>query len=268
MSELSNVSQTLFVPLAGRLYASQKHPDILFDERVLGIADSIPDAAQKDRGQDEYTYLASAVRSRNMDTYIQAFLREYPAAAIVNVGCGLETLYDRNDNGTASWFELDLPDVLKLRQSLFPEQGRDHFLPYTMFDPLWIEEVKTITHQPALVIASGLFHYLSEELVIDFIRLLRAFSQVRIVFDTVSSTGLKITKRIMEKLGREDASMYFSIDDAKSFARKISDEAVVLRSWSFYGKVALARRLKVSTRLTMVMSDLLNMVKVVYLMIR
>jgi O-methyltransferase involved in polyketide biosynthesis len=139
--ELTKVSETLYVPLAGRIYASQKHPDILFDKAALSVANRLPEIIKAMEGQTEYTYLASAVRSRNSDRHIKRFLRLNPEAMIINVGCGLETAFHSNDNESALWFELDLPEVLKLRSQYFPESARDRYLPFSMFDETWIKTV-------------------------------------------------------------------------------------------------------------------------------
>ena len=48
--------------------------------------------------QTQYTYLASASRSANVDRYIEDFIERKSQGIIVQLGCGLETTYYRNDN--------------------------------------------------------------------------------------------------------------------------------------------------------------------------
>ena len=43
-----------------------------------------------------------------------------PQAAVVHLGCGLDTRFERVDNGQVEWFDLDIPDVMALRESLIP----------------------------------------------------------------------------------------------------------------------------------------------------
>ena len=141
----------------GRIYASKNNKDILYDKTALSIEAKLSQRAIGMEGQNEYTLLASATRSKNMDYYIGEFLRQYPKGDIVNAGCGLETMSYRNDNGTAFWFELDLPDVIELRKKYLPERERDIYLPYSMFDYSWMDEVKKVSgdiRRPVLVVAS------------------------------------------------------------------------------------------------------------------
>lgn len=265
---LSKVSETLYVPLMGRIYASKHNTDILYDKAAVSIENRLPAQVRKMEGQNEYTLLASATRSKNMDYYIGKFLREHPQGAIVNAGCGLETMFYRNDNGTAFWFELDLPDVIELRKEYFPECERDIYLSYSMFDYAWMDEVKKISgdiKRPVLVVASGLFHYFEKSQVIEFIRKLRYFNNVSIVFDTVSPIGIKITRRYMKKLNKQDAQMFFCVGRAEDFAAKISPDTKVFKTKSFYRFSKKAKNLNAQTRMKMYFSDTFNMVKSIYL---
>ena len=91
MPELSVVSETLHVPLLGRIYTSKHDPKVLYDKAALALEPKLPASVEQVTGQNEYTYLASAVRSKNVDAAIGVFLAEHPRGTVVNVGCGLET---------------------------------------------------------------------------------------------------------------------------------------------------------------------------------
>ena len=89
VEKFNKISETLFVPLRGRIYATEFFPNILKDAEALKIKDKIP----LDKGSpSQYTYLASAVRSRNIDRYINNFIKENPEDVIIEIGCGLEKL--------------------------------------------------------------------------------------------------------------------------------------------------------------------------------
>ena len=266
--KLTKVSETLYVPLMGRIYASKHNIDILYDKAALSIESRLPESIKEAQGQNEYTLFASATRSKNMDYYIGEFLRDYPEGAIVNAGCGLETMFQRNDNGTALWFELDLPDVIELRKEYFPALERDIYLPYSIFDYEWMNAVEKDLgdpERPVLVVASGLFHYFRESQVIEFIRKLRYFDNVWIVFDAVSPSGIKVTKRYMEKMNKREAEMFFCVGSAGDFAVKISSDTKVLETKSFYSFSKKTGNLKTQTKIKMYFSDIFDMVKSIYL---
>lgn len=266
MSDLTEVSETLFVPLMGRIYAAKHHKDVLYDEKTLALADDLPPEANIG-GQDEYTYLASATRSKNMDHYVQEFLLHHPSGVVINVGCGLECIYDRVDNGEALFFELDLPEVLELRSKYFPAQERDRYLPYSMFDYRWQDEVKAASTGPYLVVAAGLFYYFKEEQVIDFIEHLDNLDKTELVFEICSSAGLKVSQRYMKKMGKEDAEMFFAVDDVTKFVKRLNINAELIEERHYYSLTKLSNSISLTTKMKMIFSDAFNMVKMIHISI-
>ena len=73
MSRLGIVEDTLFIPMLGRIYASEYCPQILYDPKALELKKKLPSSLPEQDGQSEYTLLASAARSANMDRYIRRF---------------------------------------------------------------------------------------------------------------------------------------------------------------------------------------------------
>ena len=138
MSKLGVVEDTLFVPMLGRIYASEHCPQVLYDEKTLELKKKLPSGLLGKSGQSQYTLLASAARSANMDRFIRAFLERRPDGVIVQLGCGLETAYSRCDNGHTRWYAVDLPHVVEYRRELLPEPERETYLAGDAFAGDWI----------------------------------------------------------------------------------------------------------------------------------
>lgn len=75
MSHLGVVEDTLFVPMLGRIYASEHCPQIIYDKKALELKEKLPSDLQENGSQSQYTLLASAVRSANMDRFIRSFFK-------------------------------------------------------------------------------------------------------------------------------------------------------------------------------------------------
>ena len=71
MQTLGVVEDTLFVPMLGRIYASEHYPQILYDKKALELKKKLPSDLIKQNMQSQYTLLASASRSANMDRIIR-----------------------------------------------------------------------------------------------------------------------------------------------------------------------------------------------------
>ncbi len=264
--ELGTVEDTLFVPMLGRIYATVGFKHILNDEKALELKSHLPEEVIRNDRQTQYTYLASASRSANMDRHIRDFTRRNPEGIIVQLGVGLETAYYRNDNGQAQWFGVDLPNVIEYRRSLLPETEREKYIAADAFGRQWIEEIRAeYPDQPVLVTASGLFYYFEEEKVIALMRTLQDYGRIEIVFDAVSRSGMTMMKKKhMKTVGHEDAGMFFYVDSAEKLAGKIGGNVRVRSQENFYRKIDKSG-LSFSTKASMIISDALSMVKLIHL---
>ena len=101
-----------------------------------------------------------ALRSRCFDKYVSDFLLKYPGGTVINLGCGLDTRFDRIDNGNVIWFDIDFPDVIEIRRKYIIENVRHQFIGDSILNTGWLETVKT--GGPYLILAEGVFMYLTE----------------------------------------------------------------------------------------------------------
>jgi len=59
---------------------------------------------------------------------------------VVHIGCGLDSRFDRVDNGQVEWYDLDIPEVIELRRKLFGDEGeRHHLLGCSVLEDAWQE---------------------------------------------------------------------------------------------------------------------------------
>ncbi len=262
--ELGAVEDTLFVPMLGRIYASKNFPGILYDAMALELEKHLPESVIASDRQTQYTYLASASRSANMDRYIQRFLSEHEDGIIAQLGCGLETTFYRNDNGRNIWFEIDLPNVIEYRKSILKESEREICIRGDAFKKDWIEQIRSeFPDSPILVIASGLFYYFEEKQVLRLINMLSEYGNIELVFDTVSKSGMNMMrKKHLKTVGVTDVPMYFYVESLDDFKKKLPVSINGISEEPFYRHID-KRGLSLSTRVSMVVSDKLSMVKII-----
>ena len=244
MSHLGVVEDTLFVPMLGRIYASEHCPQVLYDEKALELKEKLPSGLPEQDRQSQYTLIASAARSANMDRYIRAFLERRSDGVIVQLGCGLETAYHRCDNGHTRWYAVDLPHVIDYRRELLPEP--ETYLAGDAFAGDWIRQIRTDAPDAPIL------------------RMLTGFGEIEIVFDSVSKSGMAMMrKKYMKQVGHGDAQMFFYVDSASELAGKIGSGVRVLAEEPYYRYIPRTG-LKLSTKVSMAVSDRLRMVKMVH----
>lgn len=263
MPDFNTIEDTLFVPMLGRIYASKHFPHILYDEKALELEARLPQTIKGKDTQTQYTLMAGAVRSTNMDRYISDFVKRNPGGIVVELGCGLETAFYRNDDGKTVWYEVDLPDVIAYRNSLLGSQERDRTIAADAFGGTWIEQIREMHPDvPLLITASGLFYYFERDKVLGLFQALKKYGKIEVVFDTVNAKGMKQMGRYMKQVGHENAAMYFYVDKGPDLAAEIG--ATLQNEEAYYAHTG-KKGLQLITQLTMKISDCFKMVKMIHL---
>lgn len=169
--KLKGVKETLLFTLYFRALDARKPQPILGDPWATKVLDRIEfdDRKTKLSGGDIYT---GVLRAKRMDDWTLDFLARHPDAVVLHLGCGLDSRAFRLDVPSGvDWYDLDYPDVIALRQKLYPSRERYHTIGSSVTDLTWLDSVPT--DRPTLVVAEGLLMYLSEA---DVMRVLGAVS--------------------------------------------------------------------------------------------
>jgi len=215
--ELGNIQKTLLLPLWGRAVETKKLKPKLIDNVAVEIINKIDyDFSTITTNISFVTQLAWIARSFHIDNSIKAFLSVHPDASIVNLGCGLDTTYERINNEKLFWYDLDLPDVIELRKIFLNETGNRKFITASLLDDRWTSHIKN--KKNVFFIAAGVLYYFDETQVKQFISLLaERFPSSEIIFDAVTPQGLAAAnKRVIKDSGMdESAYLKWSIKNAK-----------------------------------------------------
>ncbi|HEY9141333.1 MAG TPA: class I SAM-dependent methyltransferase [Bryobacteraceae bacterium] len=181
---LGPVEETLLVPLYMRALESRRKRPILNDPKAADMVDSIDWDFQ--RFGQRWRVFGCALRSAMFDVLVADFLRSHPEGTVVEIGAGLNTRFERLDNGRVHWFDLDLPDVVELRRKFFTDTARRVTLAGSVLDPDWIEMVRR-SPGPYFFVAETVFIYLEERQVKAALsQIARNFPGAGIALDTTS----------------------------------------------------------------------------------
>jgi O-methyltransferase involved in polyketide biosynthesis len=185
--KLGGVPETLLITLYARAYESQRPDAMLKDDKAVEIVKRINYDFSRARVQ-AHDEVAIIMRMREFDRFAREFLRRSPDAVVVHIGCGLDTRFERVDNGRVEWFDLDLPQVISLRCELIEEESeRYHLLASSVFDDGWLETVSIHRPRPILFLAEGVLPYFEEAQVKSlFFKVKDKFPGAEFVFDGMS----------------------------------------------------------------------------------
>lgn len=205
--ELGSVQITLLLPLWGRAAETKKNKPLLKDETAVKIISQIDyDFTTIAQSIHDITQHEWICRSIYIDNAIREFLKKHPKATIVNVGCGLDTTFDRVDNGSLYWYDLDFPDVIDLRRKFISENGRRKFIASSFLDERWFNQIHI--EDNILFMAAGVLYYLEESQVKDiFKKLSCTFPAGEFIFDAASPVGVKVAnEKLLQKVGLDESS--------------------------------------------------------------
>jgi O-methyltransferase involved in polyketide biosynthesis len=118
-----------------------------------------------------------AIRAYNFDNILEVFLANNSRAVVVNIGAGLDTTFQRVGEGTVLWINIDLPDVVALRQKLIPDSDREMTIAKSVFDFTWIDDISLWTKgRSILFMAAGVLCYFeAQEVEILFRKLAETY---------------------------------------------------------------------------------------------
>ena len=187
---LSGVAETLLMTLYIRAMESQRPDALINDEKAVALVTQMSYDFDRIRQvkMDEDDKVGVILRNLEFDRQVRDFLTRRPEAAVVHIGCGLDSRFERVDNGRVEWYDLDLPEVIELRRKFIGGEGaRYHFLAGSVFDSAWLNTVSLHRHRPFLLLAEGVFLYFKEAQVKALVLRLRdCFPGAELVFDAFS----------------------------------------------------------------------------------
>ena len=187
--QLGEVQETLLVPLYLRALESRRKRPILRDPKAAEMVDSIDWDFQK-FGQ-RLRVLSCALRTAMFDEWLAEFLHRYPDGTVVEIGAGLNTRFERLDNGRLHWFDLDLPDTVELRRKFFKDTERRTTLTGSVVNPDWMAPVRQ-SPGPYFFVAEAVLIYLKErEVRAALAQIAQNFPGAGIAFDTGSRKAVR-----------------------------------------------------------------------------
>ena len=193
----SVVAETLLIPLYMRAKESRRRDAVLHDPEAERLVARIA----YDYGKFDKAWMSAlgcVVRSRYYDQRVESFIRLNARPVVVNVGCGLDTRFQRiAERRNAVFYELDLPEVMAIREKLLPAPAGDNYLAGSLLDTEWLEGLRT-RHPDGhfIFVFEGVLMYFHEEQVRTELRnIVRRFPAGEVCFDVCGpmmvNTGLK-----------------------------------------------------------------------------
>ena len=216
--EKDSVQETLMIPLMGRVIAQRKFPNLINDPTAEEIIKKIDyDFSSQEKKMTSifgvYGALEVSQREYDLEWEIKDYLKSNPKASVVNLGCGLDDLFNRVNNGECRGFNIDFEDVIIARNELLPPLENEKNIINNINDTEWFSE---IPHENGVIfVGLGLFYYFTfDEVKTLFTKMTEHFNTGVIAFDITNKRGLKLMlKTLVKDSAIKDIDSYFHIKD-------------------------------------------------------
>lgn len=213
-----SISETLFINIPIKAGEGSRANGILHDP----FSEELMDRLDYDFARFSIGGIAAAgvvIRTQYFDEETLAFFNRNQGKelVVVHVGAGLDTRYLRIGGPAlpAAFYELDLPDVMDLRERMLPPMENERIVRASMFDTEWMDALAT-EHPNAyfLFVMEGVAFYFSEEKIRKFFCNLADRFRGEVFCDLISTWTIRrfYKKKAMEDMG---AGFTFGIDDVR-----------------------------------------------------
>lgn len=222
--EKNTVQETLILPLYGRWLCTQRFPGQFQDSAAAELMEKVDydfsalaRQAKANGLMQTFGALEVAMRQSDLAWEVRDYLKARPKAAVINLGCGLDNTGRACDTGRCRIYNVDLPDVIEVRNQLLPAGEREQNLAFDLTDPDWMNAIDADPADGTILFAAGVFYYFkTEEVKALTIGMARRFPHGRLVFDAAGKTAVRLMlKTMVKQAGIKNVGAYFSVKDAK-----------------------------------------------------
>ena len=259
--DLGPVQETLIIPLWARADDAAKKFPVVNDTFARDIVASIDyDFSRFEMSYLENHRLVWSVRAYNFDLKVREFLSLNSRALVVNIGAGLDTTFQRVDNGAVLWVNLDLPDAADLRRRLIPDSEREKTVAKSVFDFSWVDDIASLAEdRRILFMAAGVLCYFEASQVESlFKKLAKVYPSSHFVFDAMSRFTVWWSNReILKKTGMDESALLkWHLKNASRLKKRL-DAVEIVDEYPMFSKApikedmsrSLVRDIKIAGRL-------------------
>ncbi len=215
--EKNTIQETLVIPLYARKLCTQMFPTLYSSPESVALIDRLDyDFSEIEKKSNSMTQrfgaLEIAMRQTDLAIEVKDYLKEHPNAAIVNMGCGLDQTGEACDNGSCRIYNIDMPDVIEVRNQIIPAADRVKNIGCDLNDPAWFDAIDS--SGGVVFLAAGVFYYFKTNDVQTLInRMAERFPGGKLVFDTAGNKALKMMlKTWIKQAGIKNVDAFFHVD--------------------------------------------------------
>lgn len=202
------VNKTLYIPLFGKALVSRRGI-LLHDPKAEEIwaAEGFP---LKGKAATKWLAFYMGMRAVVYDRWLAAKCADHPDAAVLHLGCGLDSRVLRLENCQNLWYDVDFPEVMQERAKHYSETGRYHMVSSDVRNPAWMDG---ISGETAIVVMEGISMYLAPEELRSLLSSLKArFPHLHLLMDCYTEFAARASRH-RNPINEVGVNQVYGLDD-------------------------------------------------------
>ena len=212
---MNNVNKTLYIPLYGKAYVSQK--GLFLDDKKAEEIWSAEGFALKGKSKSKWLAYYMGIRAAVFDEWVKAQLAQTPNAAVLHIGCGMDSRVLRV-GGACKWYDVDFPDVITERKRYYTDSDSYQMLAGDLRNGEFLDNIPQAEN--AVVVMEGVSMYVTNEELQAFTEKLgRHFTKVSLLMDCYTTFAAKMSK-YKNPINDVGVTSVHGLDDPKTLERE------------------------------------------------
>ncbi len=211
------IGETLLFTLYMKCRESKKKSPIISDMIACELVNKIDyDFSKFDKAI--ISSVGVAIRANYFDEMLISFIRSAHKPVIVIIGSGLDSRYERIGQiaKKAFFYQLDIPEVMKIREQLLPAHENESFVFASMFETQWMDAIKQAHPEGKFlfIIEGVLMYFKREDVKTVFKNIAEKFPNGEILFDIIN-VWLSQNSHRHDSVKLTNAQFIYGTDDDK-----------------------------------------------------
>ena len=215
---VTGVPETMVQTLYARAKETKKQNAKIKDEIAVELVEKLDydfSIADKDNAMN-YGVIA---RTIVLDRMVEQYLKKHENAVVINLACGLDTRCYRMKGKYLRWYNVDLPETMKIRSQFLTETDPVYQIAKSAMDDSYIDDID-YHGKNILVIIEGLTMYLYEKDIRKMFSIIdKSFQKVTVMVETMSPFVVKHMKE--KSIEGSNAKFTWGVKNGKELQRII-----------------------------------------------
>ena len=137
---VTGVPETMVQTLYARAKETKKQNAKIRDEIAVELVKKLDyDFSKADK--DKAMSCGVIARTIVLDRMVRQYLEKHENTVVVNIACGLDTRCYRMKEKYLRWYNVDLPETMKIRRQFLPETGPIYQIAKSAMDNSYVDDI-------------------------------------------------------------------------------------------------------------------------------